>query len=144
MSRALLRPIGKLLFVLSLFQASCTFLAPYDEVADQSVNHLAIHTETALAQADAGQLSQSESQQFFSESIGTVRAMKARASLKPKNTEEQEVLEALEERYQALADRGKPPRSSIATGLRATLLDLQQIQIAKKRSAGSGARLKKE
>jgi len=33
-----------------------------------------------------------------------------------------------------LRERGGPLRSSVATGLRATLLDLQQIQIAKRRS----------
>lgn len=122
--------------------ASCTLLAPYDEVTDQHATTLAIQTEAALASADAGQLSLEESNAFLTESLGTVRALKARASLKPRNTEEVEILKLLEDRYQALLDRGKPIRSSVATGLRLNLLDLQQVQVAKKRSAVFGSKPK--
>lgn len=137
MSTGLIRSFKSLLLALPLLYVGCTFLAPYDEVTDQSVNALAIRTETALAQADAGQLSPAESQQFLLESIGAVRALKTRADLKAKNADEQGTLQELQEQYEALAVRGKPLRRSVATGLRATLLDLQQIQIAKKRSAAS-------
>ncbi|MEP6956261.1 MAG: hypothetical protein ABI883_05500 [Chthoniobacterales bacterium] len=127
----------QLLLLLALLVSSCSLLAPYDEVSDRAVYELASNTEAALAKADAGQLSTAESQQFLLERIGQVRALKTRASLKAQNSEEENVLGQLEERYQALASRGKPLRSSLATGLRATLLDLQQIQVAKKRSASS-------
>jgi len=60
--------------------------------------------------------------------------LKARSSLYAKNDEEISALTQLEQRYEALRERGGPLRSSVATGLRATLLDLQQIQIAKRRS----------
>jgi hypothetical protein len=119
--------------------SGCSFLAPYDQVADQAIYELASSTEAALAEADAGELSEAESQRFLRQSMGRVRALQTRASLKPQNTEEQQVLTDLEQRYQELANRGKPLRRSVATGLRATLFDLQQIQIAKKRSAGVGA-----
>src|SRR3954465_7352459 len=102
MSSVRLARFGILLFLISLGFAGCTLLAPYDEVTDHSVNELTIKTETALAQADAGQLSYAESQRFLMESIGSVRALQARAGLKSNNTEEQTTLKELEERYQAL------------------------------------------
>ena len=118
--------------------SSCTLLAPYDEVTDRAVTELAIRTEATLARADAGQLSAPESQKFLSDSIGAVRALKARAELKAKNSEETAALGDLEQRYVALAARNRPLRSSVATGLRATLLSVQQIQVSKKRSAAFG------
>ena len=117
----------------------CTLLAPYDPVTDQAVTQLSIRTETALAASDAGLWSLAESRAFLAESIGTVRALKVRAMVKEKNMEVTTILDELEKRYQALLDRGKPLRTSVATGLRLTLLDLQQVQIAKKRSAASRA-----
>lgn len=137
MQPSLVRSLAQQLLLLAALLTSCSFLAPYDEVTDRSVYELASRTEMALAQADAGQLSLAESQKFLMESIGSVRALKIRAGLRAQNTEEQQVLASLEERYQALAARGKPVRSSLATPLRATLLDLQQIEIAKKRSASA-------
>ncbi len=118
----------------------CTLLAPYDPVMDQTISQLSVRTETALASSDAGQLSLAESRTFLLESIGTVRALKVRASIKAKDSDEEQILAQLEQRYLALLNRGKPLRTSVATGLRLTLLDLQQVQIAKKRSAASAAR----
>lgn len=126
-----------LLALCSLLPA-CVLLAPYDETMDRTIVELIVRTETTLARADAGQLSQAESDRFLIESIGTVRALQARAGLYDKNNEEKETLAAVEDRYRALLDRGKPIRTSVATGLRLSLLDLQQIQIAKKRSAALG------
>jgi hypothetical protein len=130
-----------LAFLLPFIVAGCTLIAPYDEVTDLGVNNLSVRTETALAEADAGRLSLDQSQAFLIDGIGAVRALKARASLKPKNDEEIQILGQLEQQFQALLDRHKPLRTSVATGLRASILDLQQIQITKKRSSTIGASL---
>jgi hypothetical protein len=102
-----------------------------------------VKTETAIIRADAGQLSLEERERFFDESLGAVRTLKARSALFAKNEDEVAALGQLEERYEALRKRGSAPRSSLATGLRVTLLDLQQIQIAKRRSSVFSAGLKK-
>src|SRR5207237_122239 len=98
---------------------------------------------SAIVRADAGQLSAEDRETFFSESLGTVRTLKARSALFAKNEDEIAALAQLEQRFEALQKHGGPPRSSLATGLRGTLLDLQQIQIAKKRSSIFSAGLKK-
>ena len=69
--------------------------------------------------------------------------MKARASLFLKNQDEVAALTQLEQRYRDLRQHNASPRSSLTTGLRATLLDVQQIEIAKKRSSVFSAGLKK-
>ena len=121
---------------LLIFLAGCAavFVAPYDETTDRVLTDLTVRTEIALARADAGELSAQDRQEFFDDAIGTVRMLKARSSLFAKNEDEVKALAELEKRYGELRKRGGQPRSSLATGLRATLLDLQQIQIAKKRS----------
>lgn len=130
----------------ALLLAGCSvmFIAPYDETTDRLLNDLSVKTETAIASADAGQLSASEREKFFDESLGTVRTMKARASLFAKNDEEIKALAALEQRYLDLKQHGASPRTSLSTGLRLTLLDLQQIEIAKKRSSAFMSGLKKK
>src|ERR1700719_2456319 len=132
-----------ILFLAAVLFAGCTLVAPYDETTDHLLTDLSVKTETAIAQADAGQLSTSDREKFFDEAIGAVRAMKARSSLFDKNQDEVKAFSELEQRYQDLRQHGGPPRSSLATGLRATLLDLQQIQIAKKRSSIFTSSLKK-
>lgn len=122
------------LAVFLLVGCSAAFVAPYDETTDRLLTELSVKTETAILEAEAGQLSEKNKQQFFDNAIGTVRTLKARSSLYAKNKEEINALTQLEKRYEALRERGGPLRSSVATGLRATLLDLQQIQIAKRRS----------
>jgi hypothetical protein len=102
-----------------------------------------VETETAIIRADAGQLSVEEAEKFFEESLGAIRTLKGRSALFAKNEDEVAALGQLEQRYEALRKRRVPPRSSLATGLRVTLLDLQQIQIAKKRSSVFSAGLKK-
>jgi hypothetical protein len=144
MIRSLKTKFPVLFFTTVLFAGcSAMFIAPYDETTDHLVTDLSVKTETAVAQADAGQLSASDREKFFDEAIGTVRTMKARSSLFEKNQNEVSALTQLEQRYQDLRQHGGPPRSSLAIGLRATLLDLQQIQIAKKRSSVFSAGLKK-
>jgi hypothetical protein len=69
--------------------------------------------------------------------------MEMRASLYAKNDQEIGALAALSQRYRDLRDRHAAPRTSLSTGLRATLLDLQQIQLAKKRSTAFSSGLKK-
>ena len=133
-------PLG--LLVACIF-ASCSTIAPYDPIVDDRINEIATRTEMILAKADLGQLAMKDQQDFFSESIGTVRATKNRASLVSKNEEETQALDDLEARLQALAERDQPLRSSLATGLKATLLDLQQIQLAKKRSKRFSDKLRK-
>jgi hypothetical protein len=119
------------------FLSGCaaTFVASYDETTDRLLTELSKETETAVVRADAGQLSADDREKFFSESIGTVRTLKARSTLFAKNEDEIAALAQLEERFEALQKHAGPPRSSLTTGLRGTLLDLQQIQIAKKRSS---------
>jgi hypothetical protein len=129
----------------SLLISSCRvlFVAPYDETTDRLLTDLSVKTQTAIARADAGKLSEDERAKFFDEALGTVRTMKERSSLFPKNEEEVKALTQLEQRYQNLREHGSSPRTSLTTGLRATLLDVQQIQVAKKRSSIFSASLGK-
>lgn len=135
--------LAALLSVAFLGGCAAVFVAAYDETTDRLLTELSVKTETAIIRADAGQLSAGDQEKFFGESLGVVRTMKARSALFAKNEDEVAALGTLEQRYEALRKHGGPPRSSLATGLRATLLDLQQIQIAKKRSSIFSAGLKK-
>jgi len=134
-----------LLFLSLLLLAGCAvnFVAAYDETTDRLLTDLSLKTETAIVRADAGQLTAEDREKFYDESLGTVRAVKARSSLFAKNQDEITALGVLEQRYENLKKRGASPRSSLAGGLRGALLDLQQIQIAKKRSSIFSAGLKK-
>lgn len=123
---------------------SSVLVAPYDETTDRLLTELSVKTETAVVQADADNLSAADREKFYNEAIGAVRTMKARASLFLKNQDEVDALTQLEQRYQDLRQHNASPRSSLTTGLRATLLDVQQIEIAKKRSSVFSAGLKKK
>lgn len=131
--------------VLGALITSCAaaFVAPYDETTDRLVTDLSVKAETAIAKADAGNLSQEDRAKFYDEALGTVRTMKRRSSLFAKNDEEIKALTQLEQRFVDLREHGRSPRSSLATGLRATILAVQQIQVAKKRSSVFSAGLKK-
>jgi hypothetical protein len=122
--------------LISILLCSCAavFVAPYDETTDRLLTDLSVKTETAIVQADAGTLTNGERSKFYDEALGTVRTMKQRSSLFANNENEIHALGELEKRYQDLRQHGGQPRTSLTTGLRATLLDLQQIQVAKKRS----------
>lgn len=130
--------------LLALCLVSCvSFIAPYDETTDRLLTELTVRTQTVVAQADAGQLTAEERDKFYAEAEGTVQTMKMRADLYAKNGQEIAALEALGQRYRDLAKRHAAPRTSLSTGLRATLLDLHQIEVAKKRSAAFSSGLKK-
>ncbi|MEY2501449.1 MAG: hypothetical protein QOI07_1783 [Verrucomicrobiota bacterium] len=122
---------------------SAVFVAPYDETTDRLLTDLAQKTETAVVRADAGQLSAEDREKFYSESIGTVRTLKARAGLFVKNEDEIRALGDLEKTFERLQAHGGAPRTSVTTGLRGSLTDLQQIEIAKKRSSAFTSGLKK-
>ena len=132
-------------FLSLLLLAGCAvnFVATYDETTDRLLTDLSMKTETAVVRADNGQLTAEDRDKFYDESLGTVRTLKARSALFAKNEDEVTALGVLEERYENLRKRGAAPRSSLAGGLRGSLLDLQQIQIAKKRSSIFSAGLKK-
>lgn len=134
-----------LLFLALIFLGGCAvnFVAAYDETTDRLLTDLSLKTETAIVRADSGQLSAEDRDKFYDESLGTVRALKARSSLFAKNQDEITALGVLEQGYENLKKRGASPRSSLAGGVRGALLDLQQIQIAKKRSSIFSAGLKK-
>jgi hypothetical protein len=134
-----------LVFLSLLLLAGCAvnFVAAYDETTDRLLTDLSLKTETAVVRADAGQLTAEDRDKFYDESLGTVRALKARSSLFAKNEDELTALGVLEQRYENLKKRGASPRSSLAGGMRGALRDLQQIQIAKKRSSIFSAGLKK-
>ncbi len=118
------------------FLAGCVvFEGSYDQTIDQMVTELNARTETAVAQADAGQLSAADREGFYNSAIGTVRVLITRASLIPKNVDETNALKQLEQRYSDLQSHHLSPRTSVSTGLRATLLSIQQIEISKKHSA---------
>src|SRR5882757_685694 len=72
-----------LLLLALLFFASCAvnFVAAYDETTDRLLIDLSLKTETAVVRADNGQLSAEDRDKFYDESLGTVRALKARSSL---------------------------------------------------------------
>lgn len=122
---------------------SAVFVAAYDETTDRLLTELSQKTETAVVRADAGQLSAEDREKFYSESLGTVRTLKARAELFAKNENEIFALGELQTRFERLQTRGAAPLSSVTTGLRGSLKDLAQIQIAKKRSSVFSAGLKK-
>jgi len=131
--------------VIAALFTSCAavFVAPYDETTDRLLTDLSVKTETAIAKADSGKLSEEDRAKFYDEALGTVRTMKRRSSLYAKNEDEIKALTQLEQRYVDLREHGSSPRSSLATGLRSTILSVQQIQIAKKRSSVFSAGLKK-
>ena len=132
-----------LCFGILLGGCSAVFVAAYDETTDRLLTELSQKTQTAIVRADAGQLSADDREKFYSESIGTVRTIKARAELFAKNEGEIVALGVLEKRFEQLQKHGGPPLSSVTTGLRGSLKDLQQIEIAKKRSSVFSAGLKK-
>jgi hypothetical protein len=144
-TRTWLRASFALVFLSLIFLGGCAvnFVAAYDETTDRLLTDLSLKTETAIVRADAGQLTAEDRDKFYDESLGTVRALKARATLFAKNEDEVSALGTLEEHYEALRKRGAPPRSSITLGLRRSLSALQQIEIAKKRSSIFSAGLKK-
>ena len=134
-----------LLFLSLVLLGGCAvnFVAAYDETTDRLLTDLSMKTETAIVRADAGQLSAEDRDKFYGESLGTVRTLKARSALFAKNEDEVTALGVLEQRYDNLRKRGAAPRSSLAGGLRGSLVDLQQIQLAKKRSSIFSSGLKK-
>ena len=130
-------PSTLLAFVFGLLLAGCSvlFIAPYDATTDRLLTDLTVQTETVVVKADNDQLSVVEREKFYAEAEGTVNTMKMRAGLYPKNEQEIAALDELGKRYHALHGRHASPRMSLTTGLRATLLDVQQIEVAKKRSS---------
>jgi hypothetical protein len=134
---------GLVIACLFLFGCAAMFVASYDEKTDGLLTDLTVLTQTTVTTADSGQLSADERQKFYNEAIGMVRTMKNRSALYSKNQQEIDALSELEHRYEDLRQHGASPRTSLTTGLRATLLDLQQIQVAKKRSAAFSAGLNK-
>jgi hypothetical protein len=137
------RTVALLLACIPFVGCTAVFVAPYDETTDRLLTDLSVKTQTAIAQADAGELSPADREKFFDEAFGSVRAMKTRSALFQKNDDEIKALAQLEQRYQDLKNHGVSPRTSLSIGLRASLLDLQQIQIAKKRSSVFTTSLKK-
>jgi hypothetical protein len=135
--------LAPLVFALALVGCAVSFIAPYDETTDRLLTDLTVRTQTAVAQADAGQFSEADRVKFYAEAEGTVQTMQMRASLYAKNDQEIAALAALAQRYRDLRDRRAAPRTSLSTGLRATLLDLQQIELAKKRSSLFSSSLEK-
>ena len=135
--------LAPLILALCLAGCAVSFIAPYDDTTDRLLTDLTVRTQTAVVQADAGQLSAAERDEFYAAAEGSVKAMEMRASLYAKNDDEITALAALVQRYRDLRARGVNPRTSLSTGLRATLLDLQQIELAKKRSTAFSSGLKK-
>src|SRR5437588_3772059 len=108
-----------------------TLVAPYDSATDNLLTELSVKTETAIARADADQLSTDERTKFYQEAIGSVRAMEARSALYAKNAKEIDALKELEKGYVALRDRGSSPRTSMAGGGRLRLSAVHQIQVVR-------------
>ena len=127
------RPGTLLAFLFGLLLAGCSvlFIAPYDATTDRLLTDLTVLTETVVVKADNDQLPVGEREKFYAEAEGTVNAMKMRAGLYAKNEQEIAALDELGKRYHALHERHASPRTSLTTGLRATLLDVQQIQVRK-------------
>lgn len=124
-----------LAFLTAFYLAACvSFVGPYDPTIDQLITDLTVRTETTVAAADAGQLSTPDRDAFYNGALGTTRTLIIRAKLIPKNEDEAKALGDLEQRLLALQSRHLSPRTSLTTALRATLLDIQQIEVAKKRS----------
>lgn len=123
-----------LLIVLCL-GACAMFEGPYDPTIDKLITDLTVRAETTVAAADAGQLSANDRDAFYNSALGTTRTLIIRAKLIPKNNDETKALSDLEQRLLDLQSHHASPRTSLTTALRATLEDIQQIEIAKKRSA---------
>ena len=125
------RPGTLLAFLFGLLLAGCSVLliAPYDATTDRLLTDLTVLTETVVVKADNDQLSVVEQEKFYAEAEGTVNAMKARLASIPRT--KIAALNELGKRYHALHEHHASPRTSLTTGLRATLLDVQQIEWGK-------------
>ena len=100
--------------ILAALITSCAavFVSPYDETTDRLITDLSVKTETAIAKADAGKLSEEDRAKFYDEALGTVRTMKRRSSLFAKNDDEIKALTQLEQRFVDIREHGSSPRGS--------------------------------
>src|SRR5438132_13852756 len=57
------------------------FVAPYAVTTDRLLTDLSVKTETAIAKADGGKLSEGDRANFYDEAMGTVVTMKRRTLL---------------------------------------------------------------
>jgi hypothetical protein len=127
-----------LTFFAPLCLGACVMLVgPYDATIDRIVTDLTVRTETAIAAANAGQLSATERDAFYNSALGTTRSLIIRAEVIPKNQGEITDLKELEKSYLALQSRHIAPYTTVTIGLEATLKDIQLIEYSKKRSLGA-------
>src|SRR5437879_11953732 len=100
--------------VVAAFITSCAaaFVAPYDETTDRLLTDLSVKTETAIAKADGGKLSEEDRAKCYDEALGTVRTMKRRSSPSAKNEDETTAVTQREPRFVELREHERPPPSS--------------------------------
>jgi hypothetical protein len=126
--------------------SSCQFNAPYDDKTDKGITDLTEATEKFVAKCDMERVPYSKVGDFYTDAIGSVRAIKDRSDVYLKNEQEIKVLNRLETKFERLRQSHQegPITSSLAEPVRISLRSLQQMQIAKKRSLAVSKSLKEE
>lgn len=129
--------------LLALLFSSCAvmFVAPYDEFTDRALYDLHLKTSAFVARASATGASYAESAGFYQEAIATVNAIRSRAEMQPRNENETNLLNQLEDQYKRLAAKHRlgPLQPSLAGSLEFSFRKLTRAQLAKKRSLKTGA-----
>jgi hypothetical protein len=129
--------------LLALLFSGCAvmFVAPYDEFTDRALYDLHLKTSAFIARASATGASYADSAAFYQEAIATVGAIRSRAEMQPRNENETNLLNQLEDQYRRLAAKHRlgPIRPSLAGSLEFSFRKLTRAQLAKKRSLKTGA-----
>jgi hypothetical protein len=123
--------------------SSCVmFVGPYDEVTDKAISDLEIKTEQFIAKMENTHGDYASNKAFYVDAKASVRSIKLRAELYPKNSGELKELDLLSQNLDNLEKlhRAGPLTGLVADGARTALeanfKSLMQIELAKKRSSG--------
>jgi hypothetical protein len=130
--------------VAALIISGCAVMlvGPYDEVTDKAINDLEIKTEQFIAKMENTRGDYEGNKPFYVDAKASVRTIRLRAELYPKNAGELKELDLLDQNLDNLA---KLHRAGALTGiaadgartaLEANFKSLTQIELAKKRSSG--------
>ena len=140
-------PSTLLAFLFGLLLAGCSvlFVAPYDQVIDQSLTDLYAQSLTFLDRMERTGDSYASQRAFYDEAKGTVSAIKVRAALLPKNSGTIKNLDGLSGQYDRLAElhrrgplvglKAKIARELIESNFRC----LMQLELHKKLGAAVGS-----
>ena len=132
------------LALLAVLFSSCAVMlvGPYDEITDKAITDLAYRTQLFFAKTEADGSGYAANASFYRDAHASLRAIRLRAELYPKNTGELKAIDLLSQNFDNLAElhrdgpltglAGKTARQLIETNFHALL----QIELSKKRSSG--------